>query len=139
MAPEEAEVRILIVDDDPLMTDMLPRRIRAGLHATVLTASTPEEGLAMADAHHPEVVLSDYNLRAAMTGLDLLAEIERRQPDAVRILFSGHARHEIGARLDEVAIDGFLEKPMRLDELIAPLATIIQSTLGLDVRRAPSR
>src|SRR5581483_5162829 len=102
MAQEGDGVRILIVDDDPLMTDMLPRRIRAGLRAEVVTASTPEEGLAVAERVHPEVV---------------------------RILFSGHARHEIGPRLDEADLHGFLEKPMRLDEMIAPLASIIQGAL----------
>ncbi|GEM_PF-6048352 len=139
MAQEGDGVRILIVDDDPLMTDMLPRRIRAGLRAEVVTASTPEEGLAVAERVHPEVVLSDYNLRASMTGLDLLEEIERRLPGAVRILFSGHARHEIGPRLDEADLHGFLEKPMRLDEMIAPLASIIQGALGVDFRRSASR
>jgi DNA-binding NtrC family response regulator len=131
----EEDLRILIVDDDPLMTDMLPRRIRGALRVQVFTASTPEEGLRVADAESPEIVLSDYNLRASMTGLDLLAEIERRHPDAIRILFSGHARHEIGKSLDDAPLHGFLEKPLRLDELIAPLAAIIQETLGVDPRR----
>ena len=135
-ADGEEQLRILIVDDDPLMTDMLPRRIRGALRLRVFTASTPEEGLRVADAESPEVVLSDYNLRASMTGIELLAEIERRHPEAVRILFSGHARHEIGKGLDGAALHGFLEKPLRLDELIQPLAAIIQETLGVDPRRA---
>jgi two-component system C4-dicarboxylate transport response regulator DctD len=130
------ELRLLIVDDDPLMTDMLPRRLLRALDLKILTASSPEEGLRVADEENPEVVLSDYNLRASMTGLDLLAEIERRHPDAVRILFSGHTRTEIGTPLVDAPLHAFLEKPIRIDELIGPLAAIIQRTLGIDPRRS---
>lgn len=129
------DLSILIVDDDPLMTDMLPRRLIRALRARVLTASTPEEGLRVAAEEQPTVVLSDFNLRAAMDGIDLLEEVERRAPDALRILFSGHAPHEIGRRLAEAPLHGFLEKPLRLDEMIAPLAAIIERETGLDLRR----
>lgn len=133
--PSREALRILIVDDDPLMTDMLPRRLRRALDVAVLVASTPEEGLRVASEAQPDVVLSDYNLRASMDGLDLLAAIQRAVPDALRILFSGHAPHEIGARLRDAPLHGFLEKPLRLDEMIVPLAAIIERETGVDPRR----
>jgi len=132
------DLSILIVDDDPLMTDMLPRRLKRALHARVLTASTPEEGLRVAVSERPAVVLSDFNLRAAMDGIDLLAEVERRAPGSLRILFSGHAPHEIGQRLQAAPLHGFLEKPLRLDEMIGPLAAIIERETGIDLRRQAS-
>ncbi|HEX2021905.1 MAG TPA: response regulator [Candidatus Thermoplasmatota archaeon] len=118
---------ILIVDDDELMTELLPRKLRSAVLPAprILTARTPEEGIRVAEDECPSVVLSDYNLRATMNGLDVLAAVGRSCPDAVRILFSGHARHEIGPRLEGAGLDGFLEKPLRLDELIPPFLEIL--------------
>lgn len=122
-------LRILLVDDDEFITDMLPRKLRRAFPLSppldILTASTPEARLRLAAERAPDVVVSDYNLRAQMNGLQLLDEIARRAPDAVRILMSAHTRREIGPALDSADIHGLVEKPMRLDEMLAPLAKLI--------------
>lgn len=128
--------RILVVDDDPMMLQMLPP------HLTDLavqppvdgveTAQTPEAALAalgrMADG--PLVVLSDFNLKASMNGLDLLKEVQRRRPDAVRVLFSGYALEQLGDVYAGGATHGFVEKPMRIREMLPPLTDIINRTLA---------
>lgn len=136
-AASDAVLRILVVDDDPLMTDLLPRKLMRGIafpRPVVLTASTPEDGLRLARSERPDVVLSDFNLRATMTGLDVLAEVARVQPGAVRILFSAHTREEVGPGLEGAAIHGFVEKTMRLEEMLGPLVDVLRRS-GLDVQR----
>lgn len=131
-APPLAGLRILVVDDDAFITDMLPRKLRRAYPGLdVVTASSPAEGLAlMSNGAAPDVVLSDYNLRADLNGLDVLSETARRRPHAVRILMSAHTRHEIGPALDAADIHGLVEKPMRLDEMLSPLLAIIQRARG---------
>lgn len=126
---------VLIVDDDPLMTQMLPRRLARLLSSAprVLTASTPEEGIRLMSELQPDVILCDYNLRAVMTGLDVLAAAQVRAPHATRILFSGHTRREIGVRLDDAPIHGYVEKPMRLDDLVGPIVDLVREASGLDL------
>lgn len=129
-----AELRILIVDDDRLMTDFLPRKISkalAGLPVRFLTANTPEEGIRLL-GEKPDVVLCDYNLRADATGIDVLAVAAQAQPSAIRILFSGHTSREIGGELVSAPIHAFLEKPMRLDDMIGPFVEVLQRNGVMD-------
>lgn len=129
-------MRILVVDDDPMMLQMLPPHL-ADLQveprvADVQTALTPQAALDALDRMptDPLVVLSDFNLKAAMNGLDLLKEVQRRRPDAVRVLFSGYALEQLGDVKAGGATHGFVEKPMRIREMMTPLADIITRTLA---------
>lgn len=129
-------LRILVVDDDPMMLQMLPPHlqdlaVRPPVDG-VETAQTPEAALHALDrlAGQPLVVLSDFNLKAAMNGLDLLKEVQRRRPDAVRVLFSGYALDQLGDVHAGGATHGFVEKPMRIREMLPPLAGIINRTLA---------
>ncbi|HET6405549.1 MAG TPA: response regulator [Candidatus Thermoplasmatota archaeon] len=126
---------VLIVDDDPLMTDMLPRRLRRVVRpgVDIHTATTPHEASELIRALQPDAVLSDYNLRQAQNGLDILRLAQEDAPNAARILFSGHAAGEIKG-LREAPIHAYLEKPMRLDELIPPVLDAIQRATGEDLR-----
>jgi CheY-like chemotaxis protein len=131
---------LLIVDDDPLMTDMLPRRMRKMLRADVeiRTAATAEEAFDLIRTLRPDVVLSDYNLRQAHTGLDVLRETYLHAPNAARILFSGHAKREIIGIADG-DFDAYVEKPMRLDDLIPPVLDAIERATGEDLRGGAPR
>lgn len=125
---------VLIVDDDPLMLRMLaPRFENVVLNppiARILTARTPDAALdALTDAVGPLAVVSDFNLKAPMNGLQLLAEIRRLRPDAARILFSGYSEEQIGDVSGDGAAQAFFEKPLRLDDLLDPLARAIQTHL----------
>ena len=126
---------ILLVDDDPFMHRMLAPRL-AGLEVEprvneVVSAHTPEDALKALEraASGPLAVLSDFNLKASMNGLQLLHTVRERRPAAVRVLFSGYSREQIGDVLGAGDAQAFLEKPMRIDEMLAPLAGIIRSRL----------
>lgn len=138
--PTSGKFVLLIVDDDPLMTDMLPRRLRKVLrdNVEIKTARTAEEAKGLIRELRPDAVLSDYNLRQVETGLDVLREAEAQAPDAARILFSGHARREIDG-LDGASIHAYLEKPMKLDELIPPVLDAIHAATGEDLRGGAMR
>ena len=121
---------LLIIDDDLMMHDIIPRKLRRvlGTGPDTYTAATPEDGLRLVAelAPRPLVVLSDYDLRASMDGVTLLVEAARIHPASTRILFSGHSREEIGeAALTRQEIHAFLEKPMRLDEMIPALVDLL--------------
>ena len=126
---------ILLVDDDPFMHRMLGPRL-PGLEVEpkvgeVVSAHTPEAALAALDLAPPGplAVLSDFNLKASMNGLQLLHAVRERRPDAVRVLFSGYSREQIGDVLTGGDAQAFLEKPMRIDEMLSPLAGIIRTGL----------
>ena len=127
---------ILLVDDDPLMHRMMVPRLQQlevePRVADVRSAQTPEAALDALRAMPggPIAVVSDYHLKASMTGLELLRQVRDERPDAIRILFSGYGSEEIGDVGGEGAAHAFLEKPLRLDELVAPIARVIQERLS---------
>lgn len=129
---------ILLVDDDPLMHRMLVPRLRTmGTAATIteiLTAQTPEAAL---DAlgrvgSGPLAVVSDFNLKAAMNGLQLLARVRSLRPDALRVLLSGYSLEQLGDVQQSGDAHAFLEKPLILDDLVGPLARLIDERVPAD-------
>lgn len=122
---------IVLVDDDPLMHRMLVPRLEE-MRTTpavgkVTGVRTPEEALAETARAPPGplTVVSDFNLRASKNGLQLLRDIRGMRPDALRILFSGYSLEQLGDVHGGGDADAFLEKPLLLDDLIAPLERLI--------------
>lgn len=129
-------VTFLVVDDDPLMHRMLVPRLRLvevpmGV-ADALAAETPEAALALLDkaSDGPLVVLSDFNLRASVNGVQLLAEARRRRPDALRILFSGYSAEQLGQLEPADAFDAFVEKHLLLEDMVRDILLTVQPWLA---------
>lgn len=123
-------LRILVVDDDRFMLDMLPTFLETAFPGwgapEILTARTPQEGLERIQAECPDVVLSDYDLRDSMTGIHLLEKVRQRCPGSVRVLFSGHDPRELGEDLENKSLHGFIEKPMRIQDMIEPFRALVE-------------
>ncbi|HUR69703.1 MAG TPA: hypothetical protein VM370_10710 [Candidatus Thermoplasmatota archaeon] len=137
-APVRDEIVVLLVDDDPFIREFLPLLVLRGAPPgtplpRIEVAQAPEEALALSGSLKATrlVVVSDFDLKTATTGLDLLVEMARRRPDSVRILLSGHRRVELGSLVDHPEhVQCFLEKPFKLQELIAPLWQAILTGLA---------
>ena len=120
----------LIVDDDPLMLALLEPRLRdvkLGDAVGVRTFTSPDQALAFLRAARdaPRVVLTDFNLKADMNGLDLLASVARSHPETLRILMSGYSREQIGVS-GAAPIHGFVEKDLRAEDILRNLHAVLQ-------------
>jgi DNA-binding NtrC family response regulator len=95
----------------------------------VATAQTPDAALQLLAVAGPGhlAVLSDFNLKAPMNGLQLLHAAAQMRPDSLRVLFSGYSAEQIGDVPGDGAAHAFLEKPMRMDTLIAQLDPILRA------------
>jgi DNA-binding NtrC family response regulator len=129
-------IRILVVDDDELLLRILEEVLPEveGLAVDgVATASTPEDAFEKLRSMQPGglVVLSDFNLKAEINGLQLLARVQKLRPDAVRILFSGYSADQIGDVSGDGAAHAFLDKPIRIREMLPAFAAIVQRELAL--------
>jgi signal transduction histidine kinase len=82
--------RILIVEDDPGIA-LLERRVleRAGHSAE--TVSTPAEALARVGEGRFDLVILDYRLAEASTGIDLYRQLQHDWPDLPAILVTGYS------------------------------------------------
>lgn len=107
--------KILVVDDEQLIRWTLIESLRAWGYVPV-EASTVVEALEAFDAEQPAAVLLDINLPDG-SGLDVLRDVRRRQPEAVVIMITANVLvDDTIAALRGGAYD-FIGKPISLDEL----------------------
>ncbi|MFY9609880.1 MAG: sigma-54 dependent transcriptional regulator [Blastocatellia bacterium] len=107
--------KILIVDDEEMTRWTLTEALR-GWGYTSVDVGSVAAGVAAFDAERPAAVLLDINLPDG-TGLDMLLEIKRHQPDAVVIIMTGNVTvADTIAALRGGAYD-FISKPINLEEL----------------------
>jgi len=125
--------KILIVDDELLIRWTLTEALRTWGYSSV-EADTVSAALSSFDAEQPAAVLLDVNLPDG-SGLEVLREIKRRQPDAVIIMMTGNVLvADTIAALRGGAYD-FIGKPINLEELQVTIRNGIEAqSLRKEVR-----
>src|SRR5258708_28895654 len=116
-------LRVLAVDDEPMMTKAVVRMLKPSGHL-VSVAASGEEALQKLAEQPFDVVVSDMGMGAGMNGWELADEVRRRWP-SVRFLLatgSGAAIHPGGARAKSV--EAVLSKPYHPADLRRALAGI---------------
>ena len=116
--------RVLVVDDDPLMNQMIVDYLREhGMPA--LSASSGEEMARHLATGEPSLVILDLRL-GQEDGLDLLREI-RSHSDLPVIITTGHRRDEIDRVVGlELGADDYVTKPFSLRELLARTRAVLR-------------
>ena len=107
--------RVLVVDDDRASCDLL-REIFVSQDWQVETAVTPDEALQKAHANKFDLVVSDVNLEAEKSGLDLLKDLREQCPVILVTAFGSLDAAVTATR--EGAWD-FISKPFKVEEVIA--------------------
>jgi DNA-binding NtrC family response regulator len=107
--------KILVVDDEKLIRWTLGEALR-GWGFTPVEAENTQTALELFEAEHPVVTLLDINLPDG-SGLDVLREIRRQQPDAIVVMITANVLiDDTIAALRAGAYD-FIGKPINLEEI----------------------
>jgi len=120
--------RILVVDDEPYITDLLSTALRfEGFSVDV--AATGSEAMASLRANRPDLVLLDVML-PDMGGIDVCRRL-REVGDRVPVVFLT-ARDATEDKVSGLSLaDDYVTKPFSLDELVARLRAVLRRS-GLD-------
>lgn len=119
-----APTTVLLVDDEPHVLAALRRTLRAP-ELRVLTAGDAEEALRLLAEGGVDVLVSDIDM-PGMSGIELIREVRRRNPEIVRLLLTGDASLE--SALDAInhgEVYRYLLKPWKAAELRQTLADAI--------------
>lgn len=121
-------MRILIVEDDPVIADAVRVSLALG-GASVDWVETCEEALAAARTTHFSAIVLDIMLPDG-SGIDVLRELRVRKDTTPVLLLT--ARDEITDRVSglDAGADDYLVKPFDLDELAARLRAITRRHEG---------
>ena len=120
-----AAVRVLVVDDDPVILELL--RINFEIEGfEVLSAADGQEGLERARADRPDVVLSDV-MMPRLDGLQLLVKL-RDDPATAGVpvvLLSAKAQNAEVQRGLALGADDYVTKPFDPLELIERVNAVL--------------
>jgi two-component system OmpR family response regulator len=121
-------MRLLVIEDDPLLRHSLREGLREELYA-VDTAADGDDGLLKALATDYDCIVLDGML-PGLDGWELLARLRREKSSPVLMLTARDAVPDRIRGLDAGA-DDYLTKPFDFDELLARLRALIRRSSGL--------
>ncbi len=107
--------RILVVDDDRASCELL-REIFVGEGWAAETAQTPTHALELAARAKFDLVVSDVNLEAEQSGLDLLRRLRDECPV---ILVTGFGSLTAAVEASRGGAWDFISKPFKVEEVVA--------------------
>lgn len=114
-------MRVLVVDDDEAIRKMLRRLLeRKTSFEVVGEASSGAEGLALAAALKPDVVIMDVEMRR-MDGIAATRQMKEMYPEIQVLAFSSAQDDETRAAMLEAGAVGFLVKGQPQEEIIYAL------------------
>ncbi len=121
---------ILVIDDEPQILRAL-RTILGAKHFRVSVASRGEEGLAMAAANPPDLIILDLGL-PDMDGFEVCARLRTWTQLPIIVLSVREAERDKVRALDQGA-DDYLVKPFGIDELLARIRVALRHAAQSDV------
>ena len=127
-----ANEKVLIVDDDPDLTEAL-QTILQSRDYVVCTASNVEDGMAKAKAEVPDLMILDVMMSTWQDGFNMARSL-REDPkfEKTPILMLTGVKDKTGMDFKEAAgdpswlpVDGFLDKPVESDVLLAEVEKLL--------------
>jgi len=115
--------RILVVDDEPAVTDLLAYNLRKA-HYDVLIAADGHEALRLARESTPDLILLDLMI-PEVDGMDVCREL--RKTSGVPIIMITARGEEIDRVLGlELGADDYMCKPFSVRELLARIKAVLR-------------
>jgi DNA-binding response OmpR family regulator len=121
--------RILIIDDDPVLSQVMAETLS---DYNITQTATAEEGLALYRDNPFDLVLCDLVL-PGMGGLEFIEKLRAEYPHARIIIASAHGSGEnLLASLRRSVVD-FLVKPFNTDDLRVAVSNLLAAELNIEV------
>jgi two-component system response regulator PilR (NtrC family) len=114
-AKKNPGTRVLVVDDEPAMREVLELRL-AGWGFEVRTASDGAEGKELAESFQPDLVISDV-VMPRMTGMELLESLRAGDPDRPVLLVTAQATVDLAVEAMKRGARDFITKPIDYPKL----------------------
>ena len=103
-------IRVVVVDDDPLVTESLRTILDLSQEIHVLnTGNSAAEAVNLYLQEHPDVLLTDIRMGES-TGIEAAKEIFKQAPDAVILLLTTFSDDEYIREALQIGVKGYLIK-----------------------------
>lgn len=119
--------RILLIDDDPVLLEVLSDILRFRLGALVETCESALAALERLSTDTYDVIVSDLKM-PRMDGLIFVAKLQAIQPHIPTILITGHGDDRFAERARNAGAYALVGKPIDRDQFVALLREVLQTT-----------
>jgi DNA-binding NarL/FixJ family response regulator len=121
-----APFRVVLVDDMVELRKLIRLTLeRSGHFEVVGQAGNGREGIEVASATQPDLVLLDVSM-PVMDGLEALPALCRSVPTAKVVMLSGFSQARLGAEAAAGGAVAYVEKGLPPDALVARLLEVLQ-------------
>lgn len=117
--------KILIIDDEQDMLQLLKRSLEPDLNCRVETAASAEAALKMLSVQSYELILADIKM-PGMDGLELLELIKREHADLTVVMMTAYGRIEMAVEAMKRGAYDFITKPFDHDALLLRLEKALE-------------
>lgn len=115
--------KILIIDDDPGYLESISLALES--HFSVLTASSASDALGIVNGTDKvSLMLLDLHM-AGMTGVEFIETIRSSNNNVPILVVTGKGRHEWARRCAELAVEGYMDKLVDIEELISKMRKLL--------------
>jgi DNA-binding response OmpR family regulator len=120
-----ARLRILVVDDEPLIRSLICNTLRRMRISQLVEAADGTLGLAefQADPNCFDLIICDWNM-PGLSGMDLCKAVRAARPDLPFLIVTGREDAESVAAAMEAGVSAYILKPFSPQELKAKIAYV---------------
>ena len=134
MSGTPTTIRVLHVDDDPDLGALVAAALeREDDRFDVLTAASPDDGLAVLDEERVDCIVSDYDMPRT-NGIEFLEAVREHYPDLPFILYTGKGSEEVASDAISAGVTDYLQKGTGTDQY-ALLANRIDNAVAAERSR----
>jgi DNA-binding NarL/FixJ family response regulator len=133
-SPREGKVRILVVDDHPVVRQGLVISLSRTQDLSVCgEAANLPEAMAFIRKEEPSIVLSDLDLEGA-SGIDLIKQIREERPALPVLILSMHDEDIYAERVLRAGARGYLMKSEDPEKVVAGIRAVLAGEIVLSVK-----
>ncbi len=109
---------VLIVDDEEMVITSVRAYLELETDFEIHGFTSPEQAVKHMETNLVDIAVSDY-LMPRMSGIQFLAQAKKLQPEASRVLLTGHADKQSAIQaINQVGLYQYVEKPWENAQLL---------------------
>ncbi|HEY3178042.1 MAG TPA: response regulator [Casimicrobiaceae bacterium] len=129
MAMSNHQPRIYLVEDSPIILNLLIELIQATNANIVGHSDSAKAAVADIDALHPDVITIDLLLKRG-NGFDVLKEIAKKKPDErpLRIVLTNYTTDAYRDAAQRLGVEHFFDKATEIRKVLSVLTSMVSSS-----------
>ena len=118
----DSPLKILIIEDDPILKRLLQTWLKVEIGHTLIGASNGEEALVLAEHHLPQVIITDWRM-PVMDGIEFCKALRKTEwgVSMYVLMLTSNSDNEDLVRAFEAGVDDFQSKPLNRQAMGARL------------------